>query len=168
VYVATTATPGRFAERAVRLGDAAGEQVRILSGVGAGESVVVSGSFFLRAEVERLGLRPMSVRAPATPSPPPAVPPAPQKPPAEQSAHVKVTEKGFEPAKVELSVRVPATLTFTRVTDATCAKEIVFPSLKVRKALPLNEAVDVRFTPASGEVAFACGMDMFKGTAVAR
>jgi hypothetical protein len=94
--------------------------------------------------------------------------PAQQKPPAEQSAHVKITAKGFEPAKVELLVGVPAKLTFTRVTDATCAKEIVFPSLKLRKPLPLNQAVNVRFTPAAGETAFVCGMDMLKGTVTAR
>ena len=81
---------------------------------------------------------------------------------------MKITEKGFEPAKVELRVGVPATLTFTRVTDATCAKEIVFPSLKLRKPLPLKQPVDVRFTPTAAETAFACGMDMLKGTIVAR
>ncbi len=168
VYVASAGIPGHFAEREVRLGDAAGEQVRILSGLAAGESVVASGSFFLRAEAERLGLRPMSVGAPAKSSPSRATPPGPEKPPAEQSAHVKVTEKGFEPGKVDLRVGVPATLTFTRVTDATCAKEIVFPSLEIRKVLPLNQAVDVRLTPASGEIAFACGMDMLKGTVIGR
>ncbi len=168
VYVASAGIPGHFAEREVRLGDAAGEQVRIVSGVTAGESVVVRGSFFLRAELERLGLRAKSVSTPAKPSPSLATPLASEQPPAEQSAHVKVTEKGFEPAKVELRVGVPAKLTFTRVTDTTCAKEIVFPSLKIRKALPLNQGVDVRFTPASGEIAFACGMDMLKGTVVGR
>jgi RND family efflux transporter MFP subunit len=169
VYVASASVPGQFVERAVRLGDAAGEQVRIVSGLTAGESVVVGGSFFIRAEAERLGLRPRSAGSPLQVSTSVGAAPSGQaKPPAEQGAQVKITEKGFEPTKVELRVGVPATLTFTRVTDATCAKEIVFPSLKLRKPLPLNQAVDVRFTPAAGETAFVCGMDMLKGTVVAR
>jgi RND family efflux transporter MFP subunit len=167
VYVAT-GTPGHFAEREVRLGDASGEHVRILSGLAAGESVVVSGSFFLRAEAERLGLRSTSVEASANARSTPAMSAVAQNPPAEQSAQVQVTEKGFEPQKVELRVGIPAKLTFTRVTDATCAKELVIPSLKVRKPLPLNQGVDVRFTPASGQIAFACGMDMLKGTVIGR
>jgi cobalt-zinc-cadmium efflux system membrane fusion protein len=169
VYVASAGIPGQFVERAVRLGDAAGAQVRIVSGLTAGESVVVGGSFFIRAEAERLGLRPRSTGSPPQEAPSLAAAPSGQaKPPAEQRAQVTITEKGFEPTKVELRVGVPATLTFARVTDTTCAKEIVFPSLKLRKPLPLNQPVDVRFTPAAAETAFACGMDMLKGTVVAR
>jgi len=45
----------------------------------------------------------------------------------------------------------------------------VFPSLNIKRALPLNQAVDIEFTPPeSGDVAFACGMDMFKGAVVVR
>jgi hypothetical protein len=41
----------------VRIEQSAGDSVRVLSGLAAGESIVVDGSFFLRAEVERLGLQ---------------------------------------------------------------------------------------------------------------
>jgi len=35
------------------------------------------------------------------------------------------------------------------------------------RALPLNQAVDVEFTPTKGgEIAFACGMNMLKGVVV--
>jgi RND family efflux transporter MFP subunit len=57
VYVRDPGVAGRFIEREVRLGSAAGEQVVVVSGVGAGESVVSAGAFFLRAERERLGLQ---------------------------------------------------------------------------------------------------------------
>jgi plastocyanin domain-containing protein len=41
------------------------------------------------------------------------------------------------------------------------------PSLKIKRALPLNQPVDVEFTPEeSGDIAFACGMGMFSGTPV--
>jgi plastocyanin domain-containing protein len=37
------------------------------------------------------------------------------------------------------------------------------PSPNVKRALPLNEPVVIEFTPASGDIAFACGMNMLKG-----
>ncbi len=38
--------------------------------------------------------------------------------------------------------------------------------MKMRRALPLNEDVEIEFTPAAGEIAFVCGMDMLRGTVV--
>jgi len=57
VYLVDPKQPGRFTEREVRLGPATGEEVEVLSGVQVGDSVVTKGTFFLRAERERLGLR---------------------------------------------------------------------------------------------------------------
>jgi len=56
VYV-THGAPAQFAEREVRLGQPSGQLVQVLSGVAPGDMVVVEGSFFLRAERERLGAR---------------------------------------------------------------------------------------------------------------
>ncbi|MEP7310772.1 MAG: efflux RND transporter periplasmic adaptor subunit [Acidobacteriota bacterium] len=63
VYLATPQQPGTFIERDVQLGETIGADVQITSGVEAGDSVVGQGSFSLRAERERLGLR-SSVGAP--------------------------------------------------------------------------------------------------------
>ena len=57
VYVVSPEGQGRFVEREVALGPAIGELAQVLSGLRVGESIVVEGSFFLRAESERLGLR---------------------------------------------------------------------------------------------------------------
>jgi len=57
LYVANPAEPGKFTEREVHLGDASGGNVEVLSGVQPGDQVVSKGSFFVRAERERLGLR---------------------------------------------------------------------------------------------------------------
>jgi RND family efflux transporter MFP subunit len=57
VYSANPNEPGTFTEREVRLGDASGEQVEVVSGLQPGDQVVSKGSFFIRAERERLGLR---------------------------------------------------------------------------------------------------------------
>jgi len=58
VYVAKPGAPGQFMEREVLVGQPSGERIQVVSGVVAGDKVVTEGSFFMRAERERLGLRP--------------------------------------------------------------------------------------------------------------
>ena len=78
-----------------------------------------------------------------------------------------VNEQGYEPAKITLRAGVPTRLTFLRTTDKTCGTEVVFPTLNIKRALPLNEPTLIEFTAAkSGDIAFACGMNMLHGTVV--
>jgi cobalt-zinc-cadmium efflux system membrane fusion protein len=168
VYLANPKEPGKFVEREVRLGQTSGEQVEAESGVQPGDVVVTEGSFFVRAERERLGLRPAAsvANAGATSASPTA-----ERNSSEtaQTAKVVVSEQGYEPAKVTLRAGTPARITFVRTTDKTCGTEVVFPSLKIKRPLPLNQPVVIEFTPAtSGDIAFACGMDMLHGTVVVR
>ena len=156
VYVPVPNQPGRFIEREVRLGDSTDTDVEVMSGIKAGDQVVVAGSFLLRAERERLGLRGSSV---ASTTPPQAS--SGQNP---QTARLLVTEKGFEPEKLTLRAGIPARITVVRTTEHTCGTEIVFPSLNITRALPLNEPVVIDFTPVDKETAFACGMNMLHGT----
>jgi Cu+-exporting ATPase len=66
-----------------------------------------------------------------------------------------------------LRASTPARLTFVRTTDKTCGTEVVFPSLDIKRALPLNKLVVIEFTPAkTGEIGFACGMNMLRGVVV--
>ena len=154
VYLVEPGEAGRFVERDVRLGPVAGDRVAVLAGLQPGDVVVGEGSFYVRAEVERLGLRA------STPAPAAATP---------QDVRIEVGTAGFEPATVNLRAGAPARLTFVRTTDATCATEVVFPSLEIRRALPRNEPVLIEFTPAeAGDIAFVCGMSMVKGVVVAR
>jgi cobalt-zinc-cadmium efflux system membrane fusion protein len=163
VYLANPKDPGKFVEREVRLGQTSGEQVEVLSGVQPGDIVVTTGSFFVRAERERLGLRPAANPQGARPSSSSDG----RRSESAQTAKVIVTEQGYEPAKVTLRAGTPARITFVRTTDKTCGTEVVFPSLNIKRALPLNEPVVIEFTPAkSGEIAFACGMNMLHGTIV--
>ena len=60
VYLTNPKEAGTFIEREVRLGQSSGAEVEVVSGVQPGDVVVTGGSFFLRAERERLGLRPAS------------------------------------------------------------------------------------------------------------
>jgi plastocyanin domain-containing protein len=78
---------------------------------------------------------------------------------------IAVTEQGFVPAEITLRAGEPVTLLVTRKTDATCAKEIVIGDGKIRHDLPLNQEVRIPFTPdRTGDVRYACGMDMIAGT----
>jgi cobalt-zinc-cadmium efflux system membrane fusion protein len=63
VYLVNPKEPGTFVEREVRLGASSGDQVTVLTGVAPGDVVVTAGSFFVRAERERLGLRPGAAAA---------------------------------------------------------------------------------------------------------
>jgi RND family efflux transporter MFP subunit len=165
VYVADPRQRGRFIEREVHLGDSSGSDVDVVSGLKQGDTVVSDGSFFVRAERERQGLRPARVSRAAGGTVPAQ---ASERAAANvQERKVLVTEKGYEPAKVTLRAGTPARITFVRTTDKTCGTEVVFPSLDIRRPLPLNQPVVVDFTPrAAGELTFVCGMNMLRGTVV--
>jgi cobalt-zinc-cadmium efflux system membrane fusion protein len=165
VYVADPKDRGKFTEREVRLGNVSGERVQVVSGVQPGDLVVTAGSFFLRAERERLGLRPATGAAGGSRASAQAG--SPGAPDTVQTAKVVVNEQGFEPAKLSLRAGTPARLTFLRTTDKTCGTEVVFPSLNIKRTLPLNQPVEIEFTPSkTGEIAFVCGMNMLKGVVV--
>jgi cobalt-zinc-cadmium efflux system membrane fusion protein len=166
VYLANPKEPGKVVEREVRLGQTSGEQVEVVSGVQPDDVVVTQGSFFVRAERERLGLRPAATTATANAGS--ALIDA-QSSEVAQTATVIVSEQGYEPPEVTLRAGAPARITFVRTTDKTCGTEVVFPSLNIKRALPLHEPVVIEFTPAkSGDIAFACGMNMLHGTVAVR
>jgi Cupredoxin-like domain len=82
-------------------------------------------------------------------------------------ADISVTEKGFEPARIEVRASQPVVLKFTRKVEATCADAVDVQGDPVRHMLPLGRTVEVKVTPpASGEVAFACPMKMLHGAVV--
>jgi len=77
---------------------------------------------------------------------------------------ITVTDKGFEPDHVEAAPSQPLVLRFTRKADPTCADAVEVQGDPVRHMLPLNSPVDVKVAvPKSGELAFACPMDMYRG-----
>jgi plastocyanin domain-containing protein len=81
--------------------------------------------------------------------------------------NVSVTSQGFEPDSIAVRAGERVVLVVTRTTDRTCAKAFTIPERKVHEDLPLNRAVEIRFTAARpGRVRFACGMDMVTGVLV--
>ncbi len=80
---------------------------------------------------------------------------------------VTVDATGYHPPTVAASSGRPVHLTITRISDEGCGQQILFPSLNLRRDLPLNQAVRMDFTmPASGSVGFTCGMNMLRGSVV--
>ncbi len=93
-----------------------------------------------------------------------AKPAAAAAPVAEQQlAKVEITEAGFVPAELTVKAGQPLKLTFTRLTDKTCATSVVIGEEKLTRELPLNTPVTVDLTPKQGEITFACGMNMYHG-----
>jgi plastocyanin domain-containing protein len=86
-----------------------------------------------------------------------------------QTAKVTINSEGFQPGTINLKANVPAKITFLRQASDSCATEVLIPDYKIKKELPLNKAVDVEFTPTkSGELAFTCGMSMYRGKIVVK
>ncbi len=81
---------------------------------------------------------------------------------------IAVTDKGFEPREVTVPAGKQVTLVFDRKTDQTCAKDVVVDlgdGKKIEKQLPLDTPVEIAATfPKAGKLAYACGLDMVKGT----
>lgn len=81
-------------------------------------------------------------------------------------------EHGFVPSSLALpkgAAGSTATVTFVRTTDKTCATEVVFPELDVKKDLPLNQPVGIVVpTDNPRTLTFQCGMAMYKGALVVR
>jgi plastocyanin len=90
---------------------------------------------------------------------PPNVPPG--------ATLIKVTSDGYEPATVPARKGQPVKLAFYRSDTENCGGELVVTKQNIKKKLPLGETVLVEFTPdETGEIAFACGMDMMRGKIV--
>jgi plastocyanin domain-containing protein len=80
---------------------------------------------------------------------------------------VTVTERGFEPDRIQAAAGEQLTLRFTRKAERTCADAVQIEGDPVKHVLPLNAPVDVKITaPKTGQVAFACPMNMYRGAIV--
>jgi len=106
-----------------------------------------------------------------------APPPAPAAAPAsagtvgkDGARRIAITadDKGYTPARIEGKPGEKLTLVFTRTLESECIAQLKTPDGKMVD-LPMNTPVEVAVTvPKTGEVGFACGMDMFHGVVVAQ
>jgi plastocyanin domain-containing protein len=81
---------------------------------------------------------------------------------------IAVSEKGYVPERIAGKPGEKLNLVFTRTVEGECLAKLKAPDGKLVD-LPMNKPVEVAVTvPDKGELAFACGMDMFHGTIVAQ
>lgn len=86
-----------------------------------------------------------------------------------RSIPIEVGASGYNPSEVTATAGEEVRLVFTRISDEGCGQQLVLPDMHIRRDLPLDEAVPVDITmPASGTVAFTCGMGMYRGSVVVR
>ena len=125
-----------------------GKFVKILLAIAAAGLIV--GSQACKKEAPAPAREASTSKAAVTP------PKAPGQP---WTVDMKVTENGYEPSPIVLKKGEPVTLRITRTTDQTCATEIIIPGYGIETKLPLNETVEVNFTPKeSGELKYGCAM----------
>ena len=80
---------------------------------------------------------------------------------------ITVDGDGFKPSAVKFKKGAPATLIFTRTSDDTCATEVVFPQLNLKKDLPKGTPVTIAIpTDKEQTLTFQCGMGMYKSSVV--
>lgn len=80
---------------------------------------------------------------------------------------IVVSKDGFAPEEFSYKKGQPLKLAFVRIDEENCGGEIVFKDLNIKKKLPVGEVVTVDIpTDKSGEINFACGMNMYKGKIV--
>jgi plastocyanin domain-containing protein len=80
---------------------------------------------------------------------------------------IEAGTEGYLPDRIGGKPGEKLVLVFTRTVDSTCIAQLKTPDGKLvdlPKGTPIEVAVTV---PQSGEVGFACGMDMFHGTVIA-
>jgi plastocyanin domain-containing protein len=124
-------------------------------------------SFVLAAALAVIACKQDGDKAVETPPPTPAVTakaPAAQGP---RTVAIEANEKGYVPDKITGKPNEKLKLVFTRTIDAECLAELKTPDGKLHE-LAMNTPLEVEVTvPATGKLAFACGMDMFQGHIVA-
>lgn len=97
-----------------------------------------------------------------------APPPAPPSVSADgtRTIPINVNDEGYDPSKISAKAGEKLELEFTRRSKGACGEQVKVADGPVID-LPLDKPVKIAVTaPASGEIRFACGMDMMTGVVV--
>lgn len=80
---------------------------------------------------------------------------------------ITVDGGGYHPAEIKAPPNSKVTLAFTRPDEKNCGGKLVIAAMELEKDLPVGESVEIEVeVPESGELGFACGMNMYKGKVV--
>jgi plastocyanin domain-containing protein len=75
----------------------------------------------------------------------------------------------YSPDRIEARAGQPIRIKFRRDDPNPCTDQVVFPDFGVVRDLPLGRETAVEVTPpAPGEYPFHCGMNMVRGTLIAK
>ena len=97
-------------------------------------------------------------------APPPAAPTVQSD--GTRSIPINVNDQGFDPDKITAKPGEKLELVFTRRTKAECGAQVKVANGPVTD-LPIDQPVKIAITaPPSGQLGFACGMDMMTGVVV--
>lgn len=78
-----------------------------------------------------------------------------------------VVDGSYKPDRIEAHEGERLRLKFVRKDYSGCTREVVFPTLNIRRELPTNKPVVIELPPlVPGEIEFRCGMNMIRGTIV--
>ncbi len=145
-HVLRVSGPWQYAPVEVTPGLQSSDLVQILSGLVAGDEVVTRAQFLIDSEAR---LTAMVSEAPAV-------------------YRINITAAGFEPARIELPLGVPARLIFVRHAERACDAGIEFPELGIGPvAAPLHEETSVDITAdRAATYTFGCEPDALKGELV--
>lgn len=84
-----------------------------------------------------------------------------------RSVKIEASRDGYVPERIPGKPGEKLNLVFTRTIEGECMRELKTPDGKLVE-LPMNKPVEIAVTvPQTGEVKFACGMDMVFGVIVA-
>lgn len=84
-----------------------------------------------------------------------------------RSISIEAGKDGYSPDKIPGKPGEKLKLVFTRTVDADCLAQVKVAG-GAPVDLPMNKPVEVAVTvPATGQLTFVCGMDMFTGVIVA-
>ncbi|CAA9379975.1 MAG: hypothetical protein AVDCRST_MAG74-289 [uncultured Pyrinomonadaceae bacterium] len=85
----------------------------------------------------------------------------------EGAIKITVSANGYEPTSIPVRKGETVKLAFYRADSDNCGGEVVFSKQNIKKKLPVGETVLIELTPeAAGDIAFTCGMEMYKGKLV--
>ena len=94
-------------------------------------------------------------------------PPGTVAPDGVRTIAIEAGMEGYKPDTIPGKPGEKLNLVFTRTVEGECLSELKTPEGKL-VPLPMNKPVEVAITvPATGELTFACGMNMFTGKIVA-
>lgn len=101
-----------------------------------------------------------------TPEPTVTVP-NPDVEPSARRVEMTITADGYTPSSIQAEPGEKLSLVIRRMGDGNCGGELVFPATGAKHEIPEGEEVTIPVTaPASGELAFTCGMGMYEGAVV--